>query len=145
MVTVIETEPRIKRIIWKYNPSLFPYLRESLHITNKAVGKIRGWSGDRYCWVRTLEELEYYAKHFEETRARGVKTIQEIRFLMVGYEEVEKDGSGLYFRKYYWLKSYDRYVLPEGIYRNGMPSEATTVFASIPISERERVLVTSLV
>lgn len=137
MVTTIEAKPKIA-IVWKYPPEQFPYLREGLHITNKAVGKIHGWSGDRYRWVKTLEELKRYSKHFEETRARGVETIQEIRFLMVGYEEVERDGSGLYFRRYLWLKSYDRAVLRNGIYKDRMPCEATTLFANTPISLNRR-------
>lgn len=143
---MVTEEPVVKRIIWKYNPSLFPYLRQSVHIINKTKGTIHGWSGNRYRWVRTLEELQYYANHFEVTVARGVENVQEIRFLMVGYEEVEKDGSGIYFRKYYWLKSYDRYVLPNGLYKDRMPAEATTIFVEAPIPEqKEKVLIAELV
>jgi len=134
-------ETREGRLVFKYPPSMFPYLRKSIAITTKATTPPRGWSGDRYRWVKTLEELRHYAHHFEDTTARGVKNVQDTRWLMVGYAEAEKDGSGLYFRRYWWLKCYDRAVLPNGIYKERMPAEAVRMFANVPpTTQREEVL-----
>lgn len=48
---------------------------------------------------------------------------------IVGYAELEKNAdinimNGLYIRRCFWLKEYDRANQPDGIYRVGCPVEA---------------------
>lgn len=116
MVTVVEVKPEVKpevNIIWKYSPELFTYLRQSRAYTCKARGSLKGWNGRGY-WVRTMEELIKIASSDKESR-----------FLMIGYEEVgEKVAPRVYCRRYWWLKSYDRDIMPGGIYRERRPAEA---------------------
>jgi len=124
-----ETEER--RIIFKYDPSIFEYLRQGSAYSGRAIGPLRGWNGGG-CWVKDMPALIKVANSDKESR-----------FLMIGYEEVgEKVATRVYRRKYWWLKSYDKDLQPEGVYKERRPAEATTIFASIPITEeRDRVLV----
>ena len=116
MVTVVEAKPEIKpkvNIVWKYSPELFSYLRQSCAYTCRTRGPLRGWSG-RGSWVRSIEELLEIANSDKESR-----------FLMIGYEEVgEKVAPGVWCRRYWWLKSYDRDLQPEGVYKTRRPAEA---------------------
>lgn len=115
MVTVIEVKPEIKpKVIWKYPPELFSYLRRGCAYSCKARGAPKGWNG-RGFWVKTMNELIAIANNPNK----------ESRFLMVGYQEVgEKVAPRVYCRKYYWLKSYDRDLQPEGVYKIRRPAEA---------------------
>lgn len=112
MVTVIEAKPKVV-IVWKYPPELFNYLRQSYAYSCKARGAPKGWNGRGY-WVKTMSVLIEIANSDKESK-----------FLMVGYEEVgEEVTERVYRRHYWWLKSYDRDLQPEGVYKERRPAEA---------------------
>ena len=113
------------RVVWKYPPEQFSYLRQSTYLTTKPKGPIRGWSG-RGRWVRTLEELREVAKVAEALYEKGLCKFYRETFLLVGYEELEPTGHwSTYHRLFWWLKSHDRDVWPDGVYKPpSQPAEA---------------------
>lgn len=114
MVTVIEVKPKVN-IVWKYPPELFSYLRQSCAYSCRARGAPKGWNGRGY-WVKTISDLIEIANSDKESR-----------FLMIGYEEVgEKVAPRVWCRKYWWLKSYDKDLQPDGVYKERRPAEAVS-------------------
>jgi len=112
MVVATKIEPKTD-IVWKYPPEIFTYLRQSYAYTGRARGSLRGWSGDKSYWVRSISEMF------------GVSKNGENKSLMVGYEEVgERVAPRVYCRHYWWLKSYDKDIQPEGVYKTKKPCEA---------------------
>lgn len=113
------------RIVWKYPPEQFAYLRETTYWTMRSKGPIYGWSG-RNGWVKTLEELKKVADVRREMKSRGGNMHwAPDAYLLIGYAEVVNTHSWVgYERRYWWLKSYDRDVCPDGIYARGTPHEA---------------------
>jgi len=124
------------RIVWKYPPEQFVYLRETTYWTMRFKGPIYGWSG-RNGWVKTLEELKKVADVRREMRDKGenMKCAPDAH-LLIGYAEVVKTHSRVgYQRRYWWLRSYDRDVRPDGVYAKGHPCEAVDPL-SIAINHR---------
>lgn len=99
-------------IIWKYSPTRFTYLRESIYWTMRPREPIHGWAGEGIR-LQTLEEL------------KAVAGSEVDRRLIIGYAEVRNTHSREgYGRRYWWLRTYDRDVSPGGIYATRAPAEA---------------------
>ena len=112
-------------IVWKYRPEQFSYLRESTYWTMRSKRPIYGWSG-KNGWVKTLEELQKVADVRREMKSKGENMHwAPDAHLLVGYAEVMNTRSWVgYERRYWWLRSYDRDVCPDGNYAKGHPCEA---------------------
>jgi len=113
------------RIVWKYPSEQFVYLRETTYWTMRFKGPIYGWSG-RNGWVKTLQQLQKVANARREMELRGgnMKWHPDAH-LLIGYAEVVNTHSWVgYQRRYWWLRSYDRDVRPDGVYAKGHPCEA---------------------
>jgi len=101
-------------LVWKYEPKQFvAYLRESNYLSLKSHGPIRGWSGTRGVWVKTIEEL----------RAAANKNIDDDVRLIVGYTEVN-DHAEVYVRRFWWIRPWDRDICRNGPYATRTPHEA---------------------
>lgn len=125
MVTEIEVRPKPEiKVVWKYPPELFSYLRQGCAYSGRAAGALRGWSGGG-CWVKDMAALITIANSDKESR-----------FLMIGYQEVgEKVATRVYQRRYWWLKSYDRDLQPNGVYKTRLPCEAVNPLSILGVTE----------
>lgn len=89
------------------------------------------WLGEvRLVWLAAPEQFTYLREStYTTTRPRGpiARRFAGDGGRIVGYAEKAADGSGMYVRRVWWLKSYDRDLDPTGVYarRHGVyPHEA---------------------
>lgn len=84
-----------------------------------------------YEYITWLHEPEKYSYLRESTSVtcdpNEIPKLENDDWLLVGYENYARDYDGIYFRRYWWLKNYDRDIDPNGVYATGQPAEAVAI------------------
>jgi hypothetical protein len=125
-------------IVWKYDPSMFSYLREGIYSTTQRRGPIRGYRATSGEHIACIENARRTAERLHKDNSE-----QEL-VLIVGFANVTRESGEVYSslvaydRRYWWLKTHDRDLLPNGVYRRGTPSEAVKPMSIKINQESER-------
>lgn len=80
-------------------------------------------------WLRDVNTMPYVREFLNYSCRKRIGKMKYKGWEIVGYAELEKNAetnimNGLYIRRGFWLKEYDRANQPDGIYKVGCPVEA---------------------
>lgn len=90
---------------------------------------------EKIVWLLDPATLPYVRERvgLVSSRQRPLKNYNN--FKVVGYAVLKASASGkggMFCRRFFWLKEYDRYFQPTGIYRFGTPAEAVDPLTVAP-------------
>lgn len=85
-------------------------------------------------WLFDPESMPYVRERVTivSTRQRPIKKYNDYK--VVGYAILKPDAPGkrMFRRRFFWLKDYDRYYQPQGIYSIGTPVEGVDPLTVAP-------------